>query len=80
MAKLSLINRQVKREQLVKKYAPKRKALQAIINDSKRSDEERVEARQKLQARRVCVIVVNSPGVRVAPSGNSVWRVTSFAK
>jgi small subunit ribosomal protein S14 len=50
MAKLSLINRQVKREQLVKKYAPKRKALQAIINDSKRSDEERVEARQKLQA------------------------------
>jgi len=50
MAKLSLINRQVKREQQVKKYAPKRKALQAIINDSKRSDEERMEARQKLQA------------------------------
>jgi small subunit ribosomal protein S14 len=50
MAKLSLINRQVKREQLVKKYAPKRKALQAIINDSKRSDEDRMEARQKLQA------------------------------
>jgi small subunit ribosomal protein S14 len=41
MAKLSLINRQVKREQLVKKYAPKRKALQAIIDDVKRSDEER---------------------------------------
>ena len=49
MAKLSLINRQVKREQLVKKYQPKRKALQAIINDSKRSDEERMEARQQLQ-------------------------------
>ena len=49
MAKLSLINRQVKREQLVKKYAPKRKALQAIINDVKRSDEERMEARQSLQ-------------------------------
>jgi len=49
MAKLSLINRQVKREQLVKKYQPKRKALQATINDSKRSDEERMEARHQLQ-------------------------------
>ena len=49
MAKLSLINRQVKREQLVKKYQPKRKALQAVINDIKRSDEERMEARQQLQ-------------------------------
>ena len=49
MAKLSLINRQVKREQLVKKYAPKRKALQAIIDDVKRSDEERMEARLKVQ-------------------------------
>ena len=49
MAKLSLINRQVKREQQVKKYAPKRKALQAIINDPKRSDEERVDARRKFQ-------------------------------
>ncbi|MBL8385852.1 MAG: 30S ribosomal protein S14 [Burkholderiales bacterium] len=49
MAKLSLINRQVKREQLVKKYAPKRKALLAIIDDARRPDEERMEARQKLQ-------------------------------
>ena len=49
MAKLSLINRQVKREQLVKKYQPKRKALQAVINDIKRSNEERMEARQQLQ-------------------------------
>lgn len=49
MAKLSLINRQVKREQLVKKYQPKRKALQATINDSKRSDEARMEARLQLQ-------------------------------
>ena len=49
MAKLSLINREVKREQLVKKYAPKRKALQEIINDARRSDEERMDARLKLQ-------------------------------
>jgi len=50
MAKLSLINRELKRELLVKKYKGKRDALQAIINDFKRSDEERMEARHKLQA------------------------------
>ena len=49
MAKLSLINRQVKREQVVKKYMPKRKALLEIINDAKRPDEERMDARRKLQ-------------------------------
>ena len=49
MAKLSTINRELKREMLVKKYEPKRNALQAIINDSKLSDEERMEARLKLQ-------------------------------
>ena len=49
MAKLSLINRELKRELLVKKYKGKRDALKAIIDDSKRSDEERMEARLKLQ-------------------------------
>lgn len=49
MAKLSLINRELKRENLAKKYKGKRDALNAIINDAKRSDEERMEARLKLQ-------------------------------
>ena len=49
MAKLSLINRELKRENLAKKYKGKRDAFNAIINDSKRSDEERMEARLKLQ-------------------------------
>ena len=49
MAKLSTINRELKREALVKKYEPKRKALLAIINDAKVSDEERMEARLKVQ-------------------------------
>lgn len=49
MAKLSLINREKKREQLVKKYAAKRAALQAIITDQSRSEEERYEARLALQ-------------------------------
>ena len=50
MAKLSLINRDIKRQALVKKYAPKREALEAIINDQSRSEEERYQARLKLQA------------------------------
>jgi small subunit ribosomal protein S14 len=49
MAKLALINRDQKRRALVKKYAKKRAALVAIIDDSKASDEVRFEARLKLQ-------------------------------
>ncbi len=50
MAKLSLINREKKRASLVKKYQEKRNALNAIINDQSRSEEERYEARLKLQS------------------------------
>jgi small subunit ribosomal protein S14 len=50
MAKLALINREQKRRETVKKYAAKRAALLAIINDVKRSDEERWDARMKFQA------------------------------
>ena len=50
MAKLALINRQAKREALVKKYEAKRKELKAAIVDPTRSMEERMEARAKLQA------------------------------
>jgi len=49
MAKLSLINREEKRRVLVKKYAKKRVALNAIINNTKVSDEDRYAARLKLQ-------------------------------
>ena len=49
MAKLSLINRDQKRRALVKKYAKKRAALVAIIDDAKASDETRYAARLKLQ-------------------------------
>jgi small subunit ribosomal protein S14 len=49
MAKLSLINRDQKRRALVKKFAKKREALIAIINNTKASDEVRLEARLKLQ-------------------------------
>ena len=50
MAKLALINREDKRRKLVQKYAAKRADLLAIIGDVSRSEEERFEAQQKLQA------------------------------
>ena len=46
MAKLALINRELKRAALVKKYAGKRAELKAIIDDQTKSEEERFEARQ----------------------------------
>ncbi len=49
MAKLSLKQREDKREKLVAKYAKKYAELKAIIDDAKRSDEERYLARQALQ-------------------------------
>ncbi len=49
MAKTSLIEREKKREALVKKYAAKRAELNAIIADQSLSEEERYQARLKLQ-------------------------------
>ena len=49
MAKLSLKNREAKREKLVAKYAAKRTELEAIIDNQKLSEDERMEARLKLQ-------------------------------
>ncbi len=49
MAKLSLINRDIKRVKLAEKYAAKRAELKAIIDNFSKSDEERYEARLKLQ-------------------------------
>ncbi len=49
MAKLSLKNREAKRAKLVAKYAAKRAELTAIIENVKLSDDERMEARLKMQ-------------------------------
>lgn len=49
MAKASLVQRELKRERLVKKYASKRAALKAVVNDTTKSDEERMLARLDLQ-------------------------------
>ncbi|MFA5825312.1 MAG: 30S ribosomal protein S14 [Gallionellaceae bacterium] len=50
MAKLSVINREQKRRDTVKKFAGKRAALMAVIANAALSEEERFAARQKLQA------------------------------
>ncbi|RBL65831.1 30S ribosomal protein S14, partial [Pseudomonas sp. MWU13-2625] len=49
MAKLALIEREKKRARLVAKFAAKRDALKAIVEDQSKSEEERYEARLELQ-------------------------------
>lgn len=49
MAKVALIQRELKRDKLVAKYAKKMTDLKAIISDAKKSDDERMAARLDLQ-------------------------------
>ncbi len=49
MSKLSLKQREDKREKLVAKYAKKYAELRAIADDAKKSDDERYAARIELQ-------------------------------
>ena len=50
MARVSIREREKKREKTVAKYAEKRRALKAIIADRGATDDERWEAQLKLQA------------------------------
>lgn len=49
MAKTSMLEREKKRTQLVNKYAAKRAELKALIKNPKTSDEERMDAVDRLQ-------------------------------
>lgn len=49
MAKKALINREAKRIALARKYAAKRAEIFAVINNAGATDQERFEARLKLQ-------------------------------
>lgn len=49
MAKVSMVNRELKRQKTAKKYAAKREALKVIIKSPTASDDERWEAQLKLQ-------------------------------
>ena len=69
MAKLALINREAKRRATVAKFAAKRAALKAIINDASRSMDERLDARAQLEK---LPRNARSPVVPVAISVSSV--------
>lgn len=49
MTRLALIERETKRSRVVKKYAAKRAAIFAIINNTEATDDEKFEARLALQ-------------------------------
>ena len=49
MAKMALIQRELKRDKLVAKYAKKHAEMKAISTDAKRSDDQRAAARLELQ-------------------------------
>ena len=49
MAKVALIERELKRDKLVAKYAKKYAELKTVANDAKHSDEDRAQARLALQ-------------------------------
>lgn len=50
MAKMAVINREQQRRKMVAKFAARRTLLNEAIRNSKLSDEDRAEARLKLQA------------------------------
>ena len=49
MAKTALIQRELKRDKLVSKYAKRHEEYKSIANDAKKSDEERASARVAMQ-------------------------------
>lgn len=49
MAKTSMVNREVKRQKTMRKYAAKRAELKALIKNPNVSDEERMAAVERLQ-------------------------------
>ncbi len=50
MAKMAVINREMKRREMVKKYATLRASLNEVINNSSATEDERTQARLKLQS------------------------------
>ncbi|RKQ95889.1 SSU ribosomal protein S14P [Kushneria sinocarnis] len=49
MAKKSMVQRELKRDELIKKYSARRAELKAIIHDVNTSEEDRFEAQMQLQ-------------------------------
>src|SRR5471032_2900734 len=86
MAKMSMKNRELKRQLTVAKYAKKRAALKAIIVDLNASPEARWEATVALQKQPrdasacACVTAAASLVVRTAFTASSALAVTSCVK
>ena len=86
MAKLAVINRNFKRQAMVKQFAAKRSALQAIMKDPKATDEARDEARAKFHALPAtpppCAFATVAPSraVLAERSASSVSRATRSVK
>ena len=73
MAKLSVINRELKRIRLVEKYATKRAALKATIKSPNASRAEKREAVEKLQS-----LPRNSSPCRLRNRCRATGRPTGF--
>jgi small subunit ribosomal protein S14 len=50
MAKLSMVNREVRRRRTVQKYATKRRELKELLQNPNLSEEDRAEARRKFHS------------------------------
>jgi len=50
MAKLSMVNREIRRRRTVQKYATKRRELKELLRKPNVSEEERADARRKFHA------------------------------
>lgn len=50
MAKLSMINRDIRRKKIVQKYAAKRRELKELLRNPNLSDDERAEAQRKFHS------------------------------
>jgi len=73
MAKKSMVNREVKRMRLVRKYAAKRAGLKAKVMDKSLSEEQRREARERLN-----MLPRNSSPIRVRHRCNLTGRPHGF--
>ncbi len=71
MAKVSMIARENKRIKMVQKFAKKREELKKVISDMKLSDEERYEARLKLQK-----LPRDASPVRLPKKMSNNWKTT----
>jgi hypothetical protein len=76
MAKKSMIAREKKRTQIVKKSNAKRDALKAIIKNPNST----MEAIEGTPVRPVSIIAAGSPGDRMVTIGSSVCVVTNCVK